>query len=352
MSNKLAALRRDRRWSQEQLASKSGVSRAEVSAIETGRIMPSVAVALRLARALGADVEHVFASGAADTPVEWAWTPPADADGRVWQASVNGRALAFPVELTAAGPLAHDGWFDGERVQPRMAAAAPEQTLVMAGCDPLVGLVARDLALRHRIRVIPLLRSSRQALDLVRRGLIHVAGVHMTDADGRSTNDTAVRHGLGPGYRLLHQAQWQSGVAVDAARRERSVTALMRAKVRWVNREEGSAARDTFDALLGSHRRRPDGYQRVVRDHRAVATTVASGWAEAGVCIQPVAAEAHLGFIPVHREAYELVVADAIADDPRVSALMSTLRSSEYRQLLADVPGCSSAHTGDVRAVI
>jgi molybdate-binding protein len=128
------------------------------------------------------------------------------------------------------------------------------------------------------------------------------------------------------------------------------VAALMRAKVRWVNREEGSAARDTFDTLIGTQRR-PAGYDHVVRDHRAVATTVSSGWAEAGVCVRPAAAEAHLSFIPVHQEAYELCVADALMDDPRVVALTSTLRSAPYRQLLADVPGCHSVNTGDVRAV-
>jgi putative molybdopterin biosynthesis protein len=117
-----------------------------------------------------------------------------------------------------------------------------------------------------------------------------------------------------------------------------------------VNREEGSAARDTLDTLIGA-RRRPSGYHHVVRDHRAVATTVSSGWAEAGVCVRPAAAEAHLAFIAVHREAYELCVPDALMDDPRVIALMTTLRSLTYRQQLADLPGCDSTQTGDSRSV-
>jgi molybdate-binding protein len=121
----------------------------------------------------------------------------------------------------------------------------------------------------------------------------------VTDAEGRSTNDDVVRARLGTGHRLLHQVRWESGIAVVADRQERSLTALLRAKVRWVNREEGSAARQTFDTLLASHRR-PAGYDRVVRDHRAVATTVASGWVEVGVCVRSVAAEARLSFIPVH----------------------------------------------------
>ncbi len=345
----LAQLRRDRGWSQEALAAQSGVSRAEISAIETGRLVPSVAVALRIAAALAQSVEAVFGPQDQTRAVPWAWEPIDVGDGRVWQASVNGRTLAYPVELTAAGVLAHDAWFDGRRLHAR-SGATPEGTLVVAGCDPLAGLLARELALHHRIRVLPLLRSSAQALELLRQGLVHVAGVHVTDAAGRSTNNQVARATLGAGYRLLHQVRWESGIAVAAQRRERSAAALLRAKVRWVNREEGSAARQTFDTLLAS-RRRPAGYDHVVRDHRAVATTVSSGWAEAGVCVRPAAAEARLSFIPVHQEAYELCVQDTLMDDPRITALLGTLQSAAYRQLLADVPGCHSAQTGEVRAV-
>ncbi len=100
----LATIRRDRGWSQEALASRSGVSRAEVSAIETGRVVPSVTVALRLAAALGSRVEDLFVPASGAAPVPWAWAPDDDHDGRVWRASVHGRTLAYPTELTAAGP--------------------------------------------------------------------------------------------------------------------------------------------------------------------------------------------------------------------------------------------------------
>ncbi len=347
--SRVAPHRRARGWSQADLAARCGVSRAEISAIEVGRVVPSVAVALRIAAALGEPVEAVFA-GADESPgVDWAWQPAAG-DGRAWQAAVGRRILAYAVEPTAAGVLAHDGWFDGRRMHRRTTGAAPERTLVLAGCDPLAGLLARELAAQHRIRVLPLLRSSTHALELLRRGLVHAAGVHFTDAAGRSENDRVVRNELGVGYRLIHQVRWDAGIAVVAGRRERTPGALLRANVRWVNREEGSAARRAFDSLLSS-RRRPRGYQHVVRDHRAVAATVSSGWAQAGVCVRPVAAEAQLAFIPLQQEAYELCVADSEAGDPRIAALLATLQAQAYRRMLAEVPGCASGATGDVRTV-
>lgn len=344
----LAERRRDRGWSQATLAEKSEVSRPEISAIETGRLVPSVAVALRIASALGLSVEAVF--GPRDTsPVAWAWAPVAADDGRVWHAAVRGRTLLYPVEPTPSGVLAHDGWFDGVRLHPRDGGATPERTLVIAGCDPMVSLLARELA-RHDIRVLPIVRASTTALGLLRQGLVHAAGVHFTDADGTSTNDRAVRAIVGSGHRLVHQVRWDTGIATASHRRERTPSALLRANLRWVNREDGSAARQAFDTLL-ANRRRPAGYEHVVRDHRAVAATVSSGWAEAGVCVRPAAAEAHLTFIPLHRESYELCVADAELGDPRIAVLIAALQSASYRQLIADVPGCESAHTGDIRSV-
>jgi putative molybdopterin biosynthesis protein len=163
-------------------------------------------------------------------------------------------------------------------------------------------------------------------------------------------NDRIVRSTLGPGYRLIHQLRWEIGIALSGTRPERTVAALLRAKVRWVNRQEGSGARRAFDRLLSAGRR-PIGYHRVVKGHRAVVATVSSGWAEAGICVKPVASEAGLRFVSLQHEAYELCVADALIDDPRVVALVATLQSRGYRHQIAGTPGCVSRDTGSVRSV-
>src|SRR5215471_4972578 len=180
-TNTVAQCRQVRGWSQALLAERSGVSRTEISAIETGRLVPSVAVALRLATALGESVEAVFAAKAKPTPtMPWAWAP-ATQDARCWWASVNGKVLAYPVENTAAGSIPHDRIIPSKDL---VSGPRPDRTLVIAGCDPLVGLLAHEMAARHGIRVLPLLRSSGDALDLLRQGLVHVAGIHLTDAAG------------------------------------------------------------------------------------------------------------------------------------------------------------------------
>lgn len=55
---KLQRARRD--LTQAQLADLSGITRKSINAIESGRMVPSIILALKLARALGITVEELF----------------------------------------------------------------------------------------------------------------------------------------------------------------------------------------------------------------------------------------------------------------------------------------------------
>lgn len=60
LKNTLKVFRAMHDLTQADLAAKAGVTRKSVNAIETGRMVPSVLLALRLARALGVPVETIF----------------------------------------------------------------------------------------------------------------------------------------------------------------------------------------------------------------------------------------------------------------------------------------------------
>ena len=60
LNNTLKVHRAMRDLTQADLAAKAGVTRKSVNAIETGRMVPSVLLALKLARALGVPVETIF----------------------------------------------------------------------------------------------------------------------------------------------------------------------------------------------------------------------------------------------------------------------------------------------------
>ncbi len=338
--NLVRARRTGRGWSQQKLADRAGIARASVSAIEIQRLVPSTAAALAIAAALDCRVEDLFQLPASHSvEPDWAWPMPSR-ERRYWRAEIGSRTLLYPYESTQLGTIEHDGVMLAGELRPR--TETPPPTLVMACCDPAVGLLAGELARTSGIRLLAFFRPSRQALALLKNGLVHVAGSHLGHAR-EAGNATAVERELGTGYRLVRVAEWEEGVATAASDRT-SLRALMKSKQRWVARELGSGARQCLDELLGS---RP-APRRLARDHRGVADAIRSGWADAGVCLRIAAEEASLNFLSVRNEAYDLCFAEAIANDPRIRALVKAIQSSSFRQLVDDLPGYQSTGIGAV----
>lgn len=358
--SRIAAARQARAWSQAELAARSGLSRPEISAIETGRVTPAVTAALALARALDCPVETLFASGAQTdhrAAPAWAFEPPGSATGplatpvRYWTAEVAGRTWLYPTEPTLLGCLPHDGVLAATRTPTTVRALAAESvvdaenTLVITTCDPAVGILAAAMRARTRgrLRLLPLMRTSAAAVALLARGLVHAAGVHMAPTGRPQANVAYARAAIDSReLRLYHVADWQTGVVLRETGRFATAAAAARARLAWVGREPGAGARRCLDELLGPQRR----YARLAPDHTAVATAVRCGWADAGVCPQLTAAEARLAFLPVHQEAYALCLTADPRSDWRLTALLETLQSADYRRLLDELPGCRAADAG------
>lgn len=70
LRNTLRVLRALRDLTQAELAERAGMTRKSVNAIEAGRMVPSVLLALKLAHVLGVSVETLFSIGDASAPQE------------------------------------------------------------------------------------------------------------------------------------------------------------------------------------------------------------------------------------------------------------------------------------------
>lgn len=346
LPNRVKSQRVARGWSQAELGKRAGISRTAVSAIEGQRLVPSVAGALALASVLECTVEDLFGS-AEENPSEmgWAWVPP-QAAWRYWRAEVGGRVLLYPIESAGTtASLPHDGRGDQSKFSAESFPLA-RKTLVVACCDPAAGLLSTLYAKASGLRLLAIPRSSQQALDLLAQGLVHVAGIHLsTDADDQ--NATVVRSKLGDGYKLLRVATWQEGLAISRGQNVSTIRSALKSRLRWVGREKGSGARQCMDELLPSR----TSIRRIARDHRGVADAIRSGWADAGVCLRLTSAEAGLRFFPVREEVFEFCFSNQFEGDVRLGSLVQTVRSPEYRRLLADLPGYNSIVGGEIRCV-
>ena len=347
LKNDIAQHRTARGWSQEQLARRTSLSRATISAIETGRVAPSTAAALVLADAFGSRVEDLFrlAGRAQRAEPVWAW-PAQGHQTRFWRVSVGARTLLYPVERTAVGVLPAHGIIKAGAVEIH-EHTDPTQSLVLAGCDPAVGLLHVELRRATKFQLIPVVRSSRQALELLQRGLVHVAGIHLQDQEAPDGNQRAVRKLLGSGYTLIRVTRWQDGVALSPSLRIRTIKEALSARLRWVAREKGSGARHCLEAIFRGRRRAPDAFQHVATDHAGVVEAIRTGWAQAGVCVRLPAAEAGLDFLVAREEDYDLCYRSDLEHDPRIQALVRAIHSQTFRRSLDELPGYSATLTGE-----
>lgn len=334
-------------WSQDDLAVRVGVSRAGISAIEAGRLVPSAATALALAAVFQCRVEDLFGLGSSEpTAPSWAWNPRRE-PCRYWHAEVRGRTLLYPVEATNLGLVAHDGVHQGGTFHERNDVP-PGDTLVVACCDPAVGLLASQINAASGFRLLALQRSSQEAISLLAQGLVHVAGIHLAEAGQRQRNAEAARQELKSEFQLLHVARWQEGLVTAPGLQFSSVEAVLGAKLRWVGRETGSAARELLDQLREGQR--PP--RHIAHGHRGVAEAVRSGWADAGVCLRLVSDEAGLDFLGVRSEEYDLCYPTELEGDPRIVALLQAVRTAAYRRRLGDLPGYDASEAGELERVV
>ena len=100
ISNNLKAIRNRLGMSQQELANIAGVTRQTIGAVETGQCAPSVTISLRLAKALGCQVEDLFWLGEEDLPKIEAILADSTSNLRQSQvilARIGDRWIAYPL---------------------------------------------------------------------------------------------------------------------------------------------------------------------------------------------------------------------------------------------------------------
>src|SRR5208282_2794313 len=263
----LAHARMTRDLTQTELARRAGISRQALGAIESGAYHPSVAIAIRLARELGASVESLFGEidDETSTLIDATWfddqrLPAALGQSRVALARVGGKVVAV------ARPAAHLTLVPAagvvQRARRHRADVATFQlpdeidsTLLMAGCDPAAAILVDWLARRRSpVHAIAVACSSRKALRAVVDGRAHVAGVHIRDQKSGEYNLAPISRAVGRHRSIVvNFARWELGLATAPGNPLgiRGFADLERSGLRIVNREDGSGARSVLDQALG-----------------------------------------------------------------------------------------------------
>ena len=130
-----------------------------------------------------------------------------------------------------------------------------------------------------------------------------------------------------------------------------SLRVLAQDGVRFVNRQAGSGTRLLLDLLLAESGVAPNdinGYANEEFTHAAVAATIASGAADAGLGVEAAARRFGLDFVPLVHENYYLATRRETLVHPVLRMLTDVLVSAKWQQALLAEPGYDARDCGRV----
>ena len=363
----LHLIRQRRGLAAAELAKLAGITRQTIYAIEAGDYVPNTAVALKMAQILEVRVEDLFQLKTDQQP-----PPPVTVELLSSRSGCKGQ----PVQLCRVGkrmigvsadpqplmlPLADGVIVESTRRAAHQAKvrifqndAIEGKRLLIAGCDPGISLLVQHLARFDDVDLVVAPSSSRQALEWLKRGTVHIAGSHLRDSASGEYNLPAINH-LFPGgaVKVVTFAIWEQGLVLQSGNPKNihSAADLARKDVRIVNREKGAGSRELLDQQIKAAGVAPSqvtGYDNLANGHLPAALAVSLGEADCCVATRSAAQAFGLHFIPLSTERYDLVIHKTHARMPAVQLLLDVLNRATVRRKLEMLAGYDTSHTGEV----
>jgi len=236
----------------------------------------------------------------------------------------------------------------GESASP---AAVPLR--LAASHDPLLAEFCERVAIPSGLLSEVSFRGSADSLALYARGAADIAGFHLTiggDGDGLKRTLRPARD------RLVRFVDREQGLIVAHGNplKLAGLSDVARARARFVNRQRGSGTRQIVDRLLAENGLAPDrvkGYGTEEYTHLAVAATIAAGRADAGIGVRAAAAQLDLGFVPILRERYWLVIRERTLATAAGKRLVAALREKAFTRLARKFAGYAFENAGSVASI-
>jgi len=334
--SRLRARRIECGLTQAELARRARVSRQLVAAAEAEQNTPAVDAALRLAHALATTVEQLFGSGT--TRVAHAFDGPLR-EGVPLRVGRVGEQLVV-AELPDHGTAAA-GWATADGILQagtlRLFARASPERLVLAGCDPALGIAEAMLGGRGESRLLALSGPTDTALRSLGDRRVHAAAVHGPAGQLPPAPLPILR---------VHLASWQVGLATAPTLPATTLEDLLARGGAIVQREPAAASQQALRrAAKPLGREIPRGPR--ARGHIDAARQ-ASILGIAAVTTEPAARAFDLRFLPLERHAVEIWIAEEWADHPGVESLGNLLTSTGFTDRIGAVGGYDLADTGMV----
>ncbi|MFN3600006.1 MAG: helix-turn-helix domain-containing protein [Dietzia sp.] len=332
MVARVAVLRERRGWSQTELARRAKVTRQLVGTVESGAHAPRVDAALRLASALGVTVEELFA--AADEAHTDLYRLDDSPLSTVVGADVGERTVVVGAGrdqpwLDLVDAVVGEGgvsWLPGSE----------RSGVVIAGCDPALGMIAALLLRRSGHRAVVVHATSATAGQWLREGVVHVAVIHGPAGFIPAVESSSQCYLL---------ARWQVGLASSPTSSVPSIAELCDRDMPVVHRDSGAATEKSYERAVRAVGAEGPPVGPVASGHLDAVARVRHG-APAAVTTEPAALSEGLAFAGFDEHDVYLCVAAQFADHPAVIALIDLLGDRALTSRLGVIRGYDISQIG------
>lgn len=194
---------------------------------------------------------------------------------------------------------------------------------------------------------------SLESLRALRNGDCHIAGFHIPVGElGHRLAQDYLNLISDDSHQLIYVVKRNQGlmVANGNPKQVRDIHSLIQPDLTFINRQADSGTRLLLDQLLQADNIQPEqirGYNHEEFTHMAVAAMVASGAADVGFGIAPMADKFNLEFIPLVWEHYCLAVPRHLMKDARVGEIITLLKGQQFHDKLAGFSGYDTRQSGD-----
>jgi putative molybdopterin biosynthesis protein len=187
----------------------------------------------------------------------------------------------------------------------------------------------------------------------VKNGSCHMAGSHLLDPKTGEYNFPYIRTYLnGIEVKVIHLVWREQGLFVQRGnpKKVKGLADLIRKDIAFINRQKGSGTRILLDHTLKTlslDSNQIRGYKKEEFTHMGVASTVASGIADAGLGILSAARAMGLDFIPIAKERYDVIIPSIYFEDEKVQKVIETIRSDDFKRTALQMGGYDVSRTGE-----
>jgi len=245
----------------------------------------------------------------------------------------------FPRELV-------DNWLLESTLNAQPSISARKDVLLIAGSnDPILESELSSLSARKSDSLIYFARvGSSSGLKALENGNAHAAASHVLDPTTGEYNLPFLDQKTRKNTLLLPFAQREQGILVRKGNPFgiASVEDLALPGIRFVNRKRGTGTRVLFDSLLteaGVSTSQIVGYTREVGTHIEVAMAILRGTADAGLGIRSPAKMLGLGFVPLRKERFDILISKEASKTTTFQFLLESLRSARFKKIMAEAGG-------------